>query len=440
MIPGVRLAAVVLAMALSASSAVSPAAPPACPPPPSAPPAPLARPTPLAHPNSFSSSFVLVQGAEVALLLRVQAASLLEVLPDGTDADGDGLLQTGEVDAARAGIAEYVARHYVLRAGGGDDPEAGTVLAGELDSVAFDEPVPGLGADEQWIELTLRYLADAPLHELSFDVTLFLDTSPTHRDLCRIRWNELPEQETMFHLAKTGAHFSPEAVGDAHPVPDARAAAGAARGDAGVAAAGGGRLGLSGWVSMGVDHILTGWDHMAFVVALIVSAGRVGALLWVVTAFTLAHSLTLALAALGVVTLSGRPVELTIAFSIAWVGVAAARARAPVARWPEAFVFGLVHGLGFAGFLGEALAGTERRLVPLLGFNLGVELGQLSVVAGVLVPLVLLRASAVRRARAAGAPPPRHAAWLAPPAVRLPVAAAVALAGAWWFLERTGWT
>jgi hypothetical protein len=190
---------------------------------------------------------------------------------------------------------------------------------------------------------------------------------------------------------------------------------------------------------MGFDHILGGWDHLAFVIALIVSAGRIASLLWVVTAFTLAHSITLALAATGVLSVSGRTTELLIAFSIAWVGVAALRARAPSARWPEAFVFGLVHGLGFAGFLGRALAGEERRLLPLLGFNLGVEAGQLAVVAAAVGLLLLLRTVSVQRAWRSGAQPPRHGAWLAPAAVRLPVAAAVSLAGAWWFVTRAGW-
>jgi hypothetical protein len=121
------------------------------------------------------------------------------------------------------------------------------------------------------------------------------------------------------------------------------------------------------------------------------------------------------------------------------VGVAALRARAPSARWPEAFVFGLEHGLGFAGFLGRALAGEERRLLPLLGFNLGVEAGQLAVVAAAVGLLLLLRTVSVQRAWRSGAQPPRHGAWLAPAAVRLPVAAAVSLAGAWWFVTRAGW-
>jgi hypothetical protein len=395
--------------------------------PPASPAAAVAR----LHPNSFSSSFVLVQGAEVRLLLRVQAASLLEVV--AADSDDDGLLSVPEVEAARGEIGAYLARHYALRADCDGDLAGGTPLAAELISIAVDEPGPGVDAASQWLEFTVHHRAAAPLRDLLFDVTLFLDTSPDHSDLCRLRWNERDELETLFNQGRTTAYFLP-------PEPDGDTPSGAA--GTGGALGGGGsddRLGLGGWVAMGFDHILGGWDHLAFVIALIVSAGRIASLLWVVTAFTLAHSITLALAATGVLSVSGRTTELLIAFSIAWVGVAALRARAPSARWPEAFVFGLVHGLGFAGFLGRALAGEERRLLPLLGFNLGVEAGQLAVVAAAVGLLLLLRTVSVQRAWRSGAQPPRHGAWLAPAAVRLPVAAAVSLAGAWWFVTRAGW-
>ncbi|MHC5212130.1 MAG: HupE/UreJ family protein [Planctomycetota bacterium] len=384
-----------------------------------------------AHPNSFSSSSVRVRGAEVVLHLRVQSASLLEVVE--ADTDGDGLLSLPELETARAEVAGYVAHHYVLRADGGGDVTAGTVLQGELVSVSVDEALPGLSAVDQWIELTVEHRAATPLRDLAFEVTLFLDTSPDHRDLCRVSWNEEPELETLFHATKPTAYYAPSGEGMA-VVSGAGTGAGAMGG-----LGADGRLGLGSWVRMGADHILGGWDHLAFVIALIVSAGRIGALIWVMTAFTLAHSITLAFAALEIVNIPARPVELLIAFSIAWVGVAALRARAPVSRWPEALLFGLVHGLGFAGFLGQALAGEERRLVPLLGFNLGVEAGQLAVVALAVVPLLLLRGLSVHRARARGAPPPTHAAWLAPPAVRVTVAAIVTLAGCYWFIQRVGW-
>lgn len=135
---------------------------------------------------------------------------------------------------------------------------------------------------------------------------------------------------------------------------------------------------------LGVEHILTGYDHLAFVLALLFLAGFTRRLLITITAFTAAHSLTLALSALGLLTLRPAPVEATIALSIMLVaGEALHRGTTLSKRWPAvvAFLFGLVHGLGFAGALKEIGLPQNHLALALLTFNVGVELGQLLVVA-----------------------------------------------------------
>ena len=135
---------------------------------------------------------------------------------------------------------------------------------------------------------------------------------------------------------------------------------------------------------LGVEHILTGWDHLLFVVALLFLVGFNRRLVWTITAFTAAHSITLALAALGVLTLRPAPVEATIALSIVLVASEALHRRETLARrWPAlvAFLFGLVHGLGFAGALKEIGLPQNHLPVAVLTFNAGVEAGQLLVVA-----------------------------------------------------------
>ncbi len=134
---------------------------------------------------------------------------------------------------------------------------------------------------------------------------------------------------------------------------------------------------------LGVEHILSGADHLLFVVGLLFLVGFNRRLVFTITAFTLAHSLTLALAALGILTLRPPPVEATIALSIVLVAGEALHTRRTAARrWPAAvaFIFGLVHGLGFAGALSEI--GLPQRHLPiaLATFNVGVEIGQLLVV------------------------------------------------------------
>ena len=144
------------------------------------------------------------------------------------------------------------------------------------------------------------------------------------------------------------------------------------------------------YVRMGVDHILTGVDHLLFVLCLILLVQNIRKLLMTVTAFTVAHSMTLAAATLGFVHVAAAPVEATIALSI--VFLASELLRDPTDRsditqrypWLVAFSFGLLHGLGFAGALAEI--GLPQGEIPLalFAFNVGVEAGQLAFIAAVL--------------------------------------------------------
>jgi hypothetical protein len=134
---------------------------------------------------------------------------------------------------------------------------------------------------------------------------------------------------------------------------------------------------------LGFEHILGGLDHLLFVACLLLVVGFGRPLVWTITAFTVAHSITLASSVLGLITLRSGPVEAVIALSIVLAASEALHRRATITRrWPAlvAFAFGLVHGLGFAGALSEI--GLPEAHVPLalLSFNVGVELGQLSMV------------------------------------------------------------
>lgn len=145
------------------------------------------------------------------------------------------------------------------------------------------------------------------------------------------------------------------------------------------------------YLVLGIEHILLGVDHLLFVLALMILVKGAKRLLWTITAFTAAHSLTLAAATLGWIHVPGPPVEACIALSIVFVAAEIIRgrqghsgltARAP---WIVAFSFGLLHGLGFAGALAEVGLPQSAIPVALLCFNLGVETGQLLFVASVLI-------------------------------------------------------
>ena len=166
---------------------------------------------------------------------------------------------------------------------------------------------------------------------------------------------------------------------------------------------------FAAFVGHGVEHILFGYDHLLFVLALMLIVRDKKALLLTVTAFTLAHSITLALTTLGIVHVPGPPVEAAIAFSIVLVAAEIVRLRrgepSLTARWPWviAFCFGLLHGFGFAGALSEI--GLPRSDVPLalLAFNVGVELGQLAFIAAILCAAAVARRARVPERLRAGA-------------------------------------
>jgi hydrogenase/urease accessory protein HupE len=167
---------------------------------------------------------------------------------------------------------------------------------------------------------------------------------------------------------------------------------------------------------LGIEHILLGFDHLLFVLALLLLVDGTRRLLWTITAFTLAHSLTLAAATLGVVHVLGPPVEAAIALSIVFVAgeiVHARQGRPGLTQrnpWIVAFAFGLLHGLGFAGALAEV--GLPEGQIPtaLLFFNVGVELGQLLFIGAVLAVI------AAGRRIARHVPLPRPAGlWRVPP-------------------------
>ena len=144
------------------------------------------------------------------------------------------------------------------------------------------------------------------------------------------------------------------------------------------------------FLRLGVEHIWTGYDHLLFVLALLLVCNDFKSAIQVVTFFTVAHSITLAFATLNLASVSVRVVEPVIAASIVYVGVEnVVRPEGPKARWLITFLFGLIHGFGFASVLRDlgVASNTTGLIVPLVAFNLGVEAGQL-VIAAVLLPLI----------------------------------------------------
>lgn len=175
------------------------------------------------------------------------------------------------------------------------------------------------------------------------------------------------------------------------------------------------------YLTLGFEHILPeGLDHILFVLGLFLLSARLRPLLWQVTAFTVAHSITLALSMYDVVSLPSRLVETLIALSIAYVAVENL-VTSDLKPWRPVivFLFGLLHGLGFAGVLRELGMPEGQFALALLTFNVGVELGQLTVVTLAFLAVGWFRGAAWHRQ-----------------AIVLPLSAAIALTGLYWAVER----
>jgi hydrogenase/urease accessory protein HupE len=176
---------------------------------------------------------------------------------------------------------------------------------------------------------------------------------------------------------------------------------------------------------MGVRHIWTGYDHLLFLFGLLLVTRNFSSSIKIITCFTIAHSITLAVATLSLVRISSRLVEPLIAASIIYVGIEnLLRGDDPKGRWLLTFAFGLIHGFGFASVLRELGVGANGRgiTMPLVSFNLGVEIGQ-TVVAVLVLPVIWkFRANPIFVRR-----------WV--PLGSL----AVALTGSYWFIERVWW-
>jgi hypothetical protein len=339
-----------------------------------------------AHTRSVSYSSWQLDAAGATVSVRVSLLELSRLAFDPVlDVESGG----------RA--AQYLAEHLGLRAGDAPCAAVGPPAA---------EPAPKGWAHFRW------RIACAASGPRTIESSVLLDVAPSHLHFARVAGDGLAVRERVLTEAEP-----------AWVLESARGAAPAAAGTT-----------LFGYIGLGILHITTGWDHLAFLLALLLLARRLREVAVLVTAFTAAHSVTLALAVLGLVRPNGAAIEALIGYSIAlvaaenaWllaggglavpVGVAIATALVAVVagfgvgavgplvlvglalfagchfallarvsrparlRAAVAFVFGLVHGFGFAGVLAEMELPTARLAPALFGFNVGVEIGQLAAVA-----------------------------------------------------------
>ena len=352
----------------------------------------------LAHAHKPSDSYLAIRadGAKLAGQWDIALRDLEYAV--GLDSDGDGAITWGELRARHAEIAAYAFARLQVRA----DARACTLAAVEH---LVDQHSDGAYA-------VIRFEARCEAQRfraLDIDYSLFFDLDPTHRGLLRV---ETPKGTVT-------AVLGPDKPSVAVPLERASRLAQ-----------------FVDYVGHGIWHIWIGFDHVLFLVSLLLPAAlrpgmrgwepaeRFAPVFWevfkVVTAFTVAHSITLSLAALAVIQLPSRLVESAIALSVLLAALNNLRPLVLGRRWIVAFAFGLVHGFGFASVLADLGLPQDALLVALVGFNLGVETGQLAIVA-----LFLPAAFWMRRT------------WLYRRMLFVGGSALIALIAAIWLLERS---
>jgi hypothetical protein len=289
-----------------------------------------------------------LEGQTLYADLSMSQRELAMLLPE-LDPDHDEQLESDELSAATATLTRGVVERIIVKGDGVNCP-------GTLDRALVLEGEGG-------VVVRAHYACPRAPTELTFEWPIFAGLTPGHRQMARFGVGGRSENTV---LDREHASFKVEVGG----------------GPAG-------SFGLS-WsmLKLGIEHILTGFDHLVFLLGLVIVGGSLRSLLGVVTAFTVAHSITLALAALSVVTPSPRVIEPLIALSIAYVGIENFFMKDARRRWRITFPFGLVHGFGFAAALREIALPRAQVPLSLLFFNLGVESGQIAILL-VLLPLTV---------------------------------------------------
>lgn len=292
----------------------------------------------------------------------------------GIDGNDDGRLTWNEIRARHGALSAYALARLRIASADGDCP------------LVVREQLLDTHTDGAYTVLLLEGACRTPPTRLLVDYRLFADTDAQHRGLLRI------DHGAVVQTAILGGE-TPGAALELEHVSTARQ--------------------FLAYAWHGVWHIWIGFDHILFLVSLLLPAvlARQGGA-WVqvadrrsaaidvvktVSAFTAAHSVTLALAALDLVSLPSRWVESAIALSVVLAALNNVWPRVLARRWLAALAFGLVHGFGFAGVLADLGLPRGALALSLLGFNVGVELGQLAIVAAVLPATFLLRGTRVYR-------------------------------------------
>ena len=348
-----------------------------------------------AHNPDTSYARCVVTDDAVELRLTYDVFTLLKIT--NLDADGDGRLSRAELRAGTPAIQRFLRAHILLEIDG-QRTDLGDALDAAWPAETADPiPAPEWHAATSLIVFSFRRHVSTPPHDVALTFTFFPQLGAQHTVLGVFEHRGKTEEVTF-------TEGEPDYLYDASytPSPAAKEAIPAA---------------IGRFLRLGIRHIFLGYDHICFLLALVV-VSRLGEMVKVITSFTIAHSITLILAALKIITLPQRLIECGVAATIVYVAVENLWRKNITHRWVLTFFFGLIHGFSFANVLAGLGLPREATIRCLLSFNVGVEIGQLIIVLMAL-PLLLIVSQQPYA-----------------PRVKAAISLAVALFGAGWFLER----
>lgn len=303
-----------------------------------------------AHDISQSESRIEVHGREVRVSFRLNLLELGYV-----DVNGDGIVSNDELDNAIARVYADIKQHYFL-----EGPGLPVQVTLEKYGVVEDHVLD--------MELAYQFAQDVKL--LKVTSTLHQITQPGHEHLTSANLNGTT------HEAILNAR-SPSTVFASGDVPAIKT--------------------FWSFLRLGIMHIFTGYDHLAFLVGLLIVTTNLGSLIKIITSFTVAHSITLALATFDIVVLPSRLTESMIALSIAYVALENLLGIRAIERYRITFIFGLAHGFGFSNVLREMELARVHLALSLFSFNLGVEIGQVTFVLALFPVIVYIGSLGWRR-------------------------------------------
>ena len=301
------------------------------------------------HDVSQSESRIEVHGRDVRVTFRFNLLELSYV-----DVNRNGFISYDELDNSIERVYADIKQHYGLRG-----PALPTQVTLEKYGVV----------ENHVLDMELVYQFPQDVNKLEVTSTLYQITQPDHQHLTSAKLNGTTH-EAVLNSANPSVVF---AADDATTFKT-----------------------FGSFLRLGIMHIFTGYDHLAFLVGLLIVTTSLGSLVKIITSFTVAHSITLALATLDIVVLPSRLTESLIALSIAYVALENLLGIRAIERYRITFIFGLAHGFGFSNVLREMELSRAHLALSLFSFNLGVEIGQLTFVL-VLFPIIIYIASSTWR-------------------------------------------